>query len=99
MNEKQININLDLSKIENMKCHCGSEIFIPIVNMKYLSPIQIGNPNGGQALIQKFLCARKNCGQIYEKALPQIEIEKLYNSQKSNDVKIKTGAQKGFFQG
>ena len=85
MAEQTLSALFDLSKIENMQCICGNENFYQIANLKWLSPIQIGNPNGGQVVVQKFMCTNPGCSKIYEKALPPDEVEKLYGGEKKPD--------------
>jgi hypothetical protein len=71
-------IKIDLSKIPNMKCYCGADVFNQVFNLKYISSILCGDPQGGTATVFMYQCAL--CKQMYAKSLPAAEVEKLYNA-------------------
>ena len=74
-NQKKIMI--DASKIPNMKCYCGSEIYTQIFNLKYVSPILCNDPKGQTIYVMFWRCAL--CGQLYDKSKTLAEIEAIFN--------------------
>lgn len=76
MNNQKPPITVDLNKIPNMKCYCGSDIFTQVFNLKYISPILCGDPQGGTAHVFMWRCSL--CGQLYPKATTADEINKIY---------------------
>ena len=71
-------VHVDLSKIPNMKCYCGADVFTKVFNLKYISPILCQDPKGGTAVVFMYRCTL--CGQIYPTATTAAEVEKLYNN-------------------
>lgn len=80
---KPQNINVDVSKIPDMKCWCGSDLFIRVRKLKYVSAFIVGDPKGATFEVFKFACV--HCRTIYPSALPQSEVEKFrpINAQKN----------------
>ena len=97
MNQQQP-IKVDLSKILNMKCYCGADVFTKVFNLKYISAILCGDPKGGTAVVFMYQCTL--CRQLYAKATTADEVNKIYQKlhpdQKAlvDDIKIKIKAQK-----
>jgi hypothetical protein len=83
----QRQINIDATKIPNMKCWCGSEVFIQVFNLKYLSPILVGDPKGGSVNIMQWSCLK--CFTYYPAAMPQSEVEK--RRPPMDDAEVKPG--------
>ena len=77
MNEQKP-IMVDADNVPNMKCYCGCDIFVKVFNLKYLSPILVGNPKGGAVTVFQFQCIL--CKQLYPEAMPQGDVQKIYNS-------------------
>ena len=46
---QQFNINVDLSTLPKRKCHCGSETFIPAINLYEVPAIL--SPNGKAGIV------------------------------------------------
>jgi len=96
--KKQFTLKVDLKDVGNMRCYCGSDIFLRIYNLKYLSPFLTGNPKPMTATIEYFRCIL--CGQVYQEAVEQKTVEKLYNGLPKNrrafvdEIKAKYEAQK-----
>jgi hypothetical protein len=95
---KQQPIKVDLSKIPNMKCYCGADVFAKVFNLKYISAILCGDPQGGTAVVFMYQCTL--CRQLYPKATTADEVNKIYQKLHSDqkayvdDLKLKVKAQK-----
>jgi hypothetical protein len=76
--QQPLKLNIDFSTIKNMKCYCGGEMFDKVFNLKYLSPLQVGDPKGGTANVFMYRCLK--CGQLYPGAMTQDQIEKIGKS-------------------
>ena len=87
---KNIKADLDIKQLikdtENMKCYCGSETFMQLFNLRYVSPFLTGVSTGATLHLSIFACAK--CGQKYKEALPPDEIAALAKPQ---DSKLQTG--------
>jgi len=68
-------IKIDASKIDNMKCWCGSQVFIQVHNLKFISPIMIGDPKGGTINVMQWACLK--CMTYYPGAVPQEQVRKF----------------------
>jgi hypothetical protein len=75
---KPTTVNVDVSKIPSMKCYCGADVFSKVYNLKYISSILCGDPQGATVHVYMYKCAL--CGQLFPKAVPLAEVEKLYNA-------------------
>ena len=78
MNTKHGPIKVDLSKIPNMKCYCGADVFIQVFNLKYISPLMCADPKGGTATIFMYQCLL--CKQLWSASTTQDEVNKLYQA-------------------
>ena len=77
---KEVKINVDVSKIDNMKCFCGGTVFLQAFNLKYVSPLYTGDARINTVPISMWLCL--NClvngkNTYYPHALPQEQIRKM----------------------
>ena len=77
-NNQQPATKIDLANIPSMRCYCGADIFQKVHNLKYISPILCQDPQGMTANVFMYKCTL--CGQLYPKAVPASEVEKLYNA-------------------
>jgi len=76
MKTKQGSITVDLSKIPNMKCYCGADVFMKVFNLKYISPIMCSDPKGGTATVFMYQCIL--CKQLWPIATTQDEVNKVF---------------------
>lgn len=79
----QPQINVNPRNIPNMRCACGSDLFFPIYNLKYVSPIQIADPKGGTMVTPSMHCCL-NCQMIYPCAMPQEQVKKHFRKVKKS---------------
>ncbi len=68
-------IRVDLAAIPDMECYCGNSDFMQTFKLKYITPLQCGDPKGGSAQIMRWEC--RHCGQAYSGAMKQEEIDKI----------------------
>ena len=76
---EQKNIHIDARNIPNMKCWCGSEVFIQLHNLKFISPILVGDPEGASVVVMKWACLKcvmMGIPTFYPGAIPQEDVEK-----------------------
>jgi hypothetical protein len=67
-------ININPNDVQNMKCVCGSDIFITVQNLKYLSPFITGTAKPAGIKVEMNCCL--GCGILYPAVMDQVEVEK-----------------------
>jgi hypothetical protein len=75
---RPVNLNVDISKIPDMKCWCGHEEFIQVYRLRFVSPMLCGHQTGMSVNIMQYEC--RNCAQRYPEAWPQEKINALRQS-------------------
>ena len=88
------NIHIDARNVPNMKCWCGSEVFLQLYNLKYLSPILVGDPAGASVVIMKWACLKcvlMGIPTFYPGAIPQEEVRKYRPKMDDVDIKKEDG--------
>tara|TARA_R110000744_G_scaffold364557_1_gene473131 strand:+ start:486 stop:707 length:222 start_codon:yes stop_codon:yes gene_type:complete len=63
MNQSE-QMQLDLSKADDVICECGSKVFVPVMMMKRISPLV--SPTGQEAMVPIQLYACIKCHEIPE---------------------------------
>ena len=81
------NIAVDASKIPRMECWCGSNKFIQVFELKYISSMLVGDPKGATVATAQWACLK--CFTYYPCAIPQEEVEKRRPKDDDADIAIK----------
>ena len=68
------NINVNPNDIANMRCTCGNDIFVPVMNLKFVSAFITGA--GKPAGIKVEMLACLGCGILYPAVMDQSDVKK-----------------------
>jgi hypothetical protein len=72
----QARINIDLNKLETMKCSCGNETFITLYQLKHVSAFYTQNGKDQGIELKQYVCLNPQCGRMFVGAMKKADIKK-----------------------